>query len=72
MSTDGMLRRQLALMGDEFVVHVGDEAILVAGNRLRGWRIAHDESLGDAYRYDSLDELAFALINFSVAGEGVA
>lgn len=58
-------------MGNEFVVQVGAESISVSGSLDAGWAIAAD-GCADVYRYRSLDELVFALINLSVAQDGQA
>lgn len=74
-----MLRSQLASLGNDFVVHVGSESLPIAGSVEAGWSIATDEMLalsaiggaGD-YRYGTLDELLFALINLSLVSDGEA
>ena len=75
-----MLRIQLASLGNEFVVHVGTESLPVAGSVESGWAIAAGEMLAlsvssggaASYRYRTLDELLFALINLSLAPDAEA
>jgi len=66
-----MVRSRVSAMGSDFVVQVGTESISVSGSLDAGWAVAA-EGLGDSYRYRSLDELVFALINLSVARDGQA
>jgi hypothetical protein len=66
-----MVRSQVSAMGSEFVVQVGAESISVSGSLDAGWSVA-TEGLPNSYRYRSLDELVFALINLSVAQDGQA
>jgi len=75
-----MLRTQLAKLGNEFVVHVGSESLPIAGSIESGWSIAAGDVLaltsstggrGD-YRYGTLDELLFALINLSLVSDAEA
>jgi hypothetical protein len=54
-------------------VQVGKESLPVLGNMRSGWTIGADSSPDvSSYRYTSLDELLFALINLSVATDGIA
>ena len=66
-----MVRSRVSAMGSEFVVQVGAESISVSGSLDSGWAVG-SEGMSDAYRYRSLDELVFALINLSVARDGQA
>jgi len=66
-----MVRSRVSAMGSEFVVQVGAESIAVSGSLDAGWAVGSEGS-SDAYRYRSLDELVFALINLSVARDGQA
>lgn len=66
-----MVRSRVSAMGSEFVVQVGAESISVSGSLDAGWAVG-SEGIGGAYRYRSLDELVFALINLSVARDGQA
>lgn len=66
-----MVRSCVSATGSEFVVQVGSESISVSGSLDAGWAVG-TEGTGDAYRYRSLDELVFALINLSVARDGQA
>jgi hypothetical protein len=66
-----MIRSRAVAVGSEFVVQVGAESISVTGSLDAGWSVAM-EGAADVYRYRSLDELVFALINLSVARDGQA
>jgi hypothetical protein len=69
-----MVHTQLAKLGPEFSVRVGDESIAIRGTMERGWTVSYTEgSPASAYRYATIDELAFVLINLSLAlGSDVA
>lgn len=74
-----MLRTRLASLGNEFVVHIGSEELPVAGSVEAGWAIAGElRALPAAdggvasYRYGTLDELLFALLNLSLATDAEA
>jgi hypothetical protein len=68
-----MTRSDLTTSTGEFVVQVGKESLPVLGNMRSGWPIGADSSPDvSSYRYTSLDELLFALINLSVATDGIA
>ncbi|MDX2166628.1 MAG: hypothetical protein SF182_06175 [Deltaproteobacteria bacterium] len=69
-----MVHRQLAKLGPEFSVRVGDESIAIRGTMELGWTVSHsDGAPAVAYRYATIDELAFVLINLSLAlGSDVA
>lgn len=76
-----MLRTQLANLGNEFVVHVGTESLPVEGSAESGWAIiaaremlafSASEDGGVDYRYETLDELLFALINLSLVSDAEA
>ena len=57
-----------------FVVQVGTESFPVHGSAQAGWQLtatAPGASPGP-YRYTSIDEVIFVLINFSVATDGRA
>ncbi len=64
-----MVHTQLAKLGPEFSVRVGDESIAIRGTDEVGWTIgqAADDCRAVAYRYSTIDELAFVLINLSLA-----
>lgn len=47
----------------QFSVRIGQESIHVTGSPVAGWSVAS----GEDYRYASLEELVFALINLSLA-----
>jgi hypothetical protein len=66
-----MDRQQLEQLGPEFSVSVGSESIAVHGSPAVGWTIANPESAGGlAYRYTTIEELVFVLINLSIALDG--
>jgi hypothetical protein len=68
-----MVHTQLAKLGPEFSVRVGDESIAIRGTMERGWTVSYTEGSAAAYRYATIDELAFVLINLSLAlGSDVA
>jgi len=62
-----MVHQQLATLGPEFAVRIGEESIAVQGSMELGWIVlyAGDPGYG-AYRYSTVDELAFVLINLSL------
>jgi hypothetical protein len=63
-----MVHTQLAKLGPEFSVRVGDESIAIRGTMECGWTVAYgDGCAAVAYRYATIDELAFVLINLSLA-----
>lgn len=62
-----MVHAQLTALGPEFSVRVGDESIAIHGTMERGWFVGRDEAAPITYRYATIDELAFALINLSLA-----
>jgi hypothetical protein len=47
----------------QFSVRIGQESIHVTGSQVSGWSVA----AGEDYRYATLEELVFALINLSLA-----
>lgn len=47
----------------EFSVRIGHESIHVTGDQAAGWSVV----TGESYRYATLEELVFALINLSLA-----
>lgn len=66
-----MVHAQLTALGPEFSVRVGDESIAIHGTIERGWFVGRhaegDDAAPATYRYATIDELAFALINLSLA-----
>jgi hypothetical protein len=68
-----MTRSDLTTSAGEFIVQVGKESLPILGSMRSGWMVGADSAPDLAsYRYKSLDELLFALINLSVAAEGNA
>lgn len=66
-----MVHTQLAALGPEFNVRVGEDSIEVKGNVALGWEVLHAGDAGRCpYRYETLDELAFVLINLSLTLRG--
>lgn len=59
---------------DTCFLQIGQEVIPVYGNEQRGWSLeADDLSEGSTrFRYGSLEELFFVLINLNVNAEGTA
>ena len=58
----------------QFVVQVGTESFPIHGSAQAGWLLTTTApgAAPGPYRYDSIDELIFVLINFSVASDGRA
>jgi hypothetical protein len=67
-----MFRTQLASMGNAFTVRIAGATLPVSGSSEAGWDIAFEHEVSQSYRYGTLDELAFVLINLSVADDGSA
>ncbi|MEO8605461.1 MAG: hypothetical protein ABI629_23025 [bacterium] len=62
-----MVHQQLAKLGPEFAVKIGEESIAVKGSMELGWVVLHaGDSDHSPYRYATVDELAFVLINLSL------
>lgn len=57
-----------------FVVQVGTESFPIHGSAHDGWQLTTTApgALPGPYRYTSIDEVIFVLINFSVATDGRA
>ena len=56
-----------------FVIQIGTDKFPVNGNARDGWNVAATgEGVVHSCWYESLDELIFVLINFSVAGDATA
>jgi hypothetical protein len=67
------IRSQLESMGNAFTVRIAGATLPVFGSTENGWDISFsDDQRPNRYRYGNLDELAFALINLSVADDGNA
>jgi len=67
------IRSQLQSMGNAFTVRIAGATLPVFGSTKNGWDISFaDDQRPTRYRYGNLDELAFALINLSVANDGNA
>jgi len=62
-----MVHTQLAKLGPAFSVRVGDESIAIQGTTEYGWYVGRAELEASSYHYATLDELAFVLINLSLA-----
>lgn len=56
-------RRRFPMLQPEFSVRIGHDSIDVTGDQIAGWSVVP----GEDYRYASLEELVFALINLSLA-----
>jgi len=67
-----MIRTQLASMGNAFTVRISGATLPVSGSFEAGWDVAFEHEVSPSYRYGTLDELAFVLINLSVADDGTA
>jgi len=67
-----MTRGNSPTLEDRFVASVGTEGLPIVGSEENGWTIWISGFYGGSYRYSSLDELMFALINLSVANDGNA
>jgi hypothetical protein len=56
-----------------FLIEIGASVFPVYGDATQGWSIdRHDIIDGTPYRYATLDELIFALVNFSLHVDGSA
>lgn len=67
-----MIRNQLASMGNAFTIRIAGATLPVGGSSEAGWDVVFGDDLPHAYRYGTLDELAFVLINLSIADDGAA
>ncbi len=66
-----MVHAQLAALGPEFNVRVGEDSLEVKGSVELGWEVLQGDVAGPCpYRYETLDELAFVLINLSLTLRG--
>ena len=70
--TVAMIRTQLASMGNAFTVRIAGATLPVSGNSEAGWDVAFEKEVPTSYLYGTLDELAFVLINLSIADDGTA
>ena len=59
---------------DMCFLQIGLEVIPVYGNDQRGWSLDSDDlsEQSSCFRYGSLEELFFVLVNLNVNGEGTA
>lgn len=58
-----------------YLLKVGEQLYPICGDSQRGWRWADDELLADGavrFPYRSIEELFFALLNFSLTKGGSA
>ena len=53
----------------ELIFLIGDATFSVSGSGERGWAVDLGEAVGSPLRYASIEEVMFAIINFSVAPE---
>ncbi len=53
----------------ELIFLIGDATFSVSGSGVRGWAVDLGEAVGAPLRYASIEEVMFAIINFSVARE---
>ena len=67
-----MIRNQLAAMGNAFTVRIAGATLPVSGSSQAGWGVTYGDDPPTSYRYGTLDELAFALINLSIVDDGTA
>ena len=67
-----MIRTQLASMGNAFTIRNAGATLPVSGSSEAGWDVVFADGAAKSYHYGTLDELAFVLINLSIADDGTA
>ena len=73
LHTDSPSSAKLRLATRGFLLGIGDLTFPVYGDATLGWSIIRNDILhGTPYRYATLDELVFAMLNCSLASPSVA